>query len=74
MEYGIAYKDKEGNGFSKTEPWILDDYGSTKEMCIEKSEEMKEEGYKNVIPFQYEKQKHETYTWEYIKKNRLIMN
>ena len=49
--YAIAYADKNGKGFSSTEPWIDDNYGDDLSECLTRAKEMIEEGYKDVIPF-----------------------
>ena len=34
--YAIAYEDENGNGFSNSEPWILDEFGKDIESCKKK--------------------------------------
>ena len=69
--FAIAYSDKSGKDFSGI-PWILDDMNSEEE-CLSKSEEMLQEGYINVIPFQFEqrRKKDEEFDWDYVKKNKI---
>lgn len=69
--FAIAYTDKKGKDFNGI-PWILDDLNS-KEECLDKSKEMVQEGYNNVIPFQFEqrRKKNEEFDWDYVKKNRI---
>lgn len=50
----IAYADKSGNGFSVSEPWIEDNF-NTLEDCVQKANDLKEEGYQHVILFTKEK-------------------
>jgi len=69
--FAIAYKDKNGNGFSETKPWILDDFGDDREACMKKALEMTKEGYIMVIPFQFGKRKREEYSWKYVRQHRL---
>lgn len=69
--FAIAYADKNGKDFNGM-PWILDDLNN-KEECMDKSEEMVQEGYTNVIPFQFEqrRKKDEEFDWDYVKKNKI---
>jgi len=69
--FAIAYADKNGNGFSETKPWILDDFGLDLEGCIQRAKEMILEGYKNVIPFQFGKREREEYSWKYVRQHKL---
>lgn len=69
--FAIAYADKNGKDFNGI-PWILDDLNN-KEECLDKSEEMVQEGYINIIPFQFEqrRKKNEEFDWGYVKKNKI---
>lgn len=69
--FAIAYSDKSGKDFGGI-PWILDDLNSEEE-CLSKSEEMLQEGYINVIPFQFKqrRKKDEEFNWDYVKKNKI---
>lgn len=69
--FAIAYADKKGKDFNGI-PWILDDLNN-KEECLDKSEEMVQEGYVNVIPFQFEqrRKKNEEFDWGYVKNNKI---
>lgn len=62
MEYGVAYLDKNGKGFSRTEPWIMD---STVKRCINDSMSLLSEGCPKAIPFEYDTYKTENITWNY---------
>lgn len=67
--FAIAYADKNGKDFNGI-PWILDDLND-KEECLDKAEEMMQDGYTNVVPFQFEqrRKKDEEFDWDYVKKN-----
>ena len=71
MKTGLAraYADKNGRDFNGI-PWILDDLNNREE-CLNKSEKMVQEGYNNVIPFQFEqkRKKNEEFDWDYVKKH-----
>lgn len=69
--FAIAYADKYGNGFTKTKPWILDDFGNDMNDCFEKAKAMILAGYKNVIVFQFGKKKREEYSWKYVKQRSI---
>ena len=71
--FAIAYADKDGKDFNGI-PWILDDLNNEKE-CLTKSKEMSQEGYINVIPFQFEqkRRKNEEFDWDYVKKNKVVL-
>lgn len=69
MEYAIAYNDKSGNGFTKTEPWILDDFDNRKE-CIKKANKLIRSGYKNVTVFNYDESVPECIDWDYVKQHQ----
>lgn len=69
--YAIAYTDKNGNGFSESTPWIMDDFGGDLEGCLQKANEMRANGYQKVIPFQFGKEQEE-YSWEYVNSHRVL--
>ena len=69
--YAIAYADKNGKGFSDTEPWIDDNYGDDLSSCLIRAKEMIVEGYKNVIPFQFSKRERESYSWKYVRQRKI---
>lgn len=69
MAYAIAYNDKLGNGFSETEPWILNDFDDRKQ-CIIKANELIREWYQNVTIFTYNKLP-EIITWDYVRKHQV---
>ena len=71
--YAIAYADKNGKGFSNTKPWIDDNYGNDLSGCLLRAKELIEEGYKDVIPFQFEKRrkKDEEFDWEYVREHKI---
>ena len=69
--YAIAYADKNGKGFSDTEPWIDDNYGDDLPCCLLGANELIEEGYKDVIPFQFGKRERESYSWKYVRQHRV---
>lgn len=70
-KYGIAYLNKDGLGYSDTEPYLYDC------CCIEELKIIlrtaKAEGYRKVIPFQYDKY-NECCTWDYVEKNKIDVN
>ena len=66
-KYGVAYLDKEGKGFSKTEPYIVD--CGTERICRGYVKDMLEDGYNKVIPFMYNERK-DYYDWDYVKRNK----
>jgi len=70
--YAIAYSDKNGKNFCDQLPWILDDF-SLESDVKEAAEKLTQEGYKNVIPFRFEKRrkKNEEFTWNYAKEHRI---
>lgn len=72
MTYAIAYSDKNGKDFCDQLPWILDDF-SLEGDVKEAAEKLTQEGYKNVIPFRFEKirKKNEEFTWNYAKEHRI---
>lgn len=67
--YAIAYKDKEGNGHGYN-PFILDEFNSLDE-ARKKEEEMKREGYYEVMCFELGDYDEEEITWSYVIKNRV---
>lgn len=69
--YAIVYADKNGNGFSDTKPWILDDFGDDLESCRIKAKEMLEEGFQKIIVFQFGKRKREEYSWKYVRGHKI---
>ena len=73
--FAIAYCDKDGKDFNGV-PWILDDISNKKE-CILKTLEMIEEGFTNVVPFQFDDERknniEEEFTWEYVMQNKVFM-
>lgn len=69
--FAIAYSNQDGRDFNGI-PWILDDLNNEKE-CILKALEMIADGFRNVIPFQFEqrRKKDEEFDWEYVKEHRI---
>ena len=65
----INEKDKNGKDFNGI-PWILDGFNN-KEECMDKAKEMDQEGYNNIVLFQFEqrRKKNEEFDWDYVKKN-----
>ena len=72
MEYAIAYNDKSGNGFTKTEPWVLDDFDNRKK-TVAKANEMIRSGYKNVTIFNCDESVPECITWDYVKRHQVFV-
>lgn len=70
MEYAIAYNDKSGNGFTKTEPWVLDDFDNRKE-CVSNANKLIEAGFKSVTIFKCDQLLLECITWDYVKQNQI---
>ncbi len=70
--YAIAYADKNGKGFSNTEPWIDDNCGDDLSSCLLRVKKLIEEGYRDVIPFQFSKRTRESYPWKYVRQHRII--
>ena len=66
--YGVAYLDKDGEGFSETEPYIVD--CETERMCRGYVKYMLEEGYSKVIPFMYN-EREDYYDWDYVERNKI---
>ncbi len=65
--YAIAYSDKTGNGYSQTEPWLLDDFDNVEE-CSAKCAEMIIEGYRNVTIFEFDAESEEAVSWKYVRQ------
>lgn len=38
--YAVAYNDKNGDGFSEIEPWIISDFGNDLKKCKMKANEL----------------------------------
>lgn len=70
VAYTVNYK-----GFTDTEPFIYDDFASTKAGCCDAVKKLKGEGYTQVTPFIREKTEHEveSYSWKYVKEHKCIM-
>lgn len=68
--YAIAYNDKIGNGFTETEPWILDDFDDIRQSRI-KANGLIRSGCKNVTMFKICGQPSECITWSYVKKHEI---
>lgn len=64
MEYGVAYLDKDGKGFSDTEPWVLEAVGLNH--CISSADNLLIQGFSKAIPFEYDKENIESVTWDYV--------
>ncbi len=67
--YAIAYTDKNGKDFNGI-PWVLEDFNS-KEECMEKTNEMKVNGFKKVIPF-IVSGKEEEISWNYVIEHQIL--
>ncbi len=65
--YAVAYNDKNGNGFTETEPWIFDDFDDISQGRIEANRLIRL-GCKNVTMFKICGQLPECITWSYVKK------
>lgn len=65
--YAVAYNDKNGNGFTETEPWIFDDFDDISQGRIEANRLIRS-GCKNVTMFKICGQLPECITWSYVKK------
>lgn len=67
-KYGIAYLNKDGLGYSETEPYLCDC------CCIEELKiilrAVQNEGYKKLVPFQYDRYK-ESCSWDYVERNKI---
>ena len=70
IAYTVNYK-----GFSNDEPFIYEDFESSKFGCYNAVKKLKEEGYTQVTAFIAEEAeiKPETYTWEYVRKHKCIV-
>ena len=69
--FAIAYKDRLGNGFSKTKPWITDDLENDLKKYKIKANELIRAGYRDVFIFKYSESVPESITWDYVKKNEI---
>ena len=67
-DYGVAYLDEDGEGFSDTEPYIVD-CGNEK-ICRDYVKGMIEDGYKKAVPFKYAESK-DYYDWDYVERNKI---
>lgn len=71
--FAIAYSNKDGKDLNGI-PWIFDDVDN-KDECILKASEMIGDGFKNVIPFQFDDKRRknieEPFCWDYVKKNKI---
>lgn len=67
--FAIAYLDKNGNGYSQNEPWLLNDFDN-KDECFIKAKEMIAKGYKDVTIFELDVKLPETISWEYVRKRK----
>lgn len=66
--YAVAYLDQDGEGFSQTEPWIVD--SPSLEQCKRDAKDLVSNGYPKVVCFKY-KQNLEGITWDYVEKNKV---
>ena len=72
MRYAIAYHEANGKGFSKTEPYIHDEFiNDSKEECLKVASKMVNDGYCLVTPFIID-DKREYYNWEYVNAHKVI--
>lgn len=72
MRYAIAYHEANGKGFSKTEPYIHDEFkNDNKDECLKVASEMVDDGYCLVTPFIID-DKREYYDWEYVNAHKVI--
>lgn len=70
MNYAIAYKDKNGNGFGEY-PFVIDDYNDLNE-ASKKKDAMLSDGFKDVTLFIIgDDCQDEVITWEYVDKNKV---
>lgn len=69
--YAIAYAGKDGTSFSPSEPWILAEFGDNIEECKGRVIALVNEGFKNVILFQFGKRLLESYSWNYVKRHKV---
>jgi hypothetical protein len=75
MSYAVAYANSKGIGFSDTEPWVDIDINSLNELKM-RVENLKLQGYKRVIPFQYDEEENieemnEGFTWDFVENNKV---
>lgn len=68
--YAVAYNDKNGNGFTETEPWIFDNFDDISQGRIEANRLIRS-GCKNVTIFKICGQLPECITWSYVKKYKI---
>lgn len=68
--YAVAYNDKIGNGFTETEPWILDGFNDISHSRI-RANELIRSGCKNVTMFKICGRSPECITWSYVKKHEI---
>ena len=68
--YLVAYNDKYGNGFSKTEPWVIGEFGNDFKKCRIKANELIRKRCKNVTIFKSEELP-ESVTWGYVKAHQI---
>lgn len=66
--FAIAYKDEHGNGFSDTEPWIINGL----DMPVRKVNELICSGCKNVILFNYKEPLPENVTWDFAREHEVL--
>ena len=52
MLYGVAYRDKNGKGFSESEPWINTDFNEKRE-AVAFVNQLKSDGYPYAQLFSY---------------------
>lgn len=67
-KYAVAYCSSNGRSFSNTEPYIEEASTTTKEVL----KHLIKNGCCHLIPFEV-KDKMESYTWEYVNKNKVIV-
>lgn len=75
MSYAVAYANSKEIGFSDTEPWVDIDINSLNELKM-RVENLKLQGYKRVIPFQYDEEENieemnEGFTWDFVENNKV---
>ena len=74
--YCIAYIDKNGNGFSSYEPWIIEYSDDLTECKVEASELLKD-GNQDITIFMFhdsDKEKMDSITWGYVKRNKVLIS
>mgnify|MGYP004509308819 CR=1 FL=1 len=78
--YSIAYIQKDGKGFGGY-PWLLGDFSSCDQMK-EYVNKLKEQGYKNVVPFCFKNDELELdsenvhideITWDFVYSHRIVI-